>query len=169
MSFWFSPIPSLVSFVCVCRGIAKSIRDDPFPSLPPVHPLTGQPYSGAFRDFLAHCVQKDVSKRATASQLLHHPFLLNADQVWSQVLESRNGIVHPIMNTTDADRADLDAVLRSFYQAQYAGGRAEYRKSLMELARFQKLAENLNHRHINATTIQTRFEEIYKEMKAQGK
>lgn len=134
----------------------KSIRDDPVPPLPAVHPITQRPYSPEFRDFVDLCLQKDPLRRATAAQLLAHPFLAEAD-----------GVVHPLMQLTDADRDDLDSVLASLYRVHYAGGRSEYRKSLLEQARFQKLSENINNRHLTPAVVTRRFEDIYQRMRAE--
>lgn len=146
----------------------KAIRDDPVPPLPAVHPVTQRPYSAEFRDFVDQCLQKDPTRRATAAQLLAHPFLANADAKWdAAVAAAPGGVLHPIMQLDQSDREDLDAVLTSIYRAHYAGGRSEYRKSLLEQARFQKLSENLNNRHITAQVIQQRFEDLYRRMRAE--
>jgi serine/threonine protein kinase len=144
----------------------KSIRDDPVPQLPAVQPSSGRAYSADFRDLIEQCLQKDAARRPTAAALLKHEFLRDADRCWSESL-AHQPVLHQLMSPTDTDRADLDAILVTIYRAQYANGRAEYRKSLMELARFQKLAENLNNRHISVAQIQARFEDLYRKLKAQ--
>ena len=42
-------------------------------------PLIDERWSDIFRDFVAQCLKKDASKRATAADLLQHPWLEGAD------------------------------------------------------------------------------------------
>ncbi len=55
--------------------IMEKIVSQPPPQLPEISPTTGQPFSPEFRSFTTACLQKDSSKRASAVQLLNHPFL----------------------------------------------------------------------------------------------
>lgn len=107
--------------------------------------------------------------RPTATKILEHAFFRDADQQWQAALDANKGVLHTLMQPTEADWSDLDAVLLTLYRAHYENGKGEYRKSLMEMARFQKLQENLNNAHIQVKQIQGRFEEIYTKMREQEK
>lgn len=50
-------------------GVVQAIQDSPPPSLPPGS------FSADLRDLVGRCLRKDPGKRATASELLCHPFL----------------------------------------------------------------------------------------------
>lgn len=56
-------------------SILHCIRDDAPPMLP-----CGENWSSEFRDFLAQCLNKDPTQRLGCRQLLHHPFLRDAEQ-----------------------------------------------------------------------------------------
>ena len=151
-------------------GIVKAIRDEPVPQLPAVHPGNREGVFSRVQGPCWECACRKIQQREhPASVLLQHPFLKNAEAQWEAALASSTQPPHVLMDMTDNDRADLDAVLMVLYRAHYSGGRGEYRKSLMELARFQKLAENLNNRQISVQVVQARFEELYKKARAEGK
>ena len=157
----------------------KAIRDDAVPVLPKLQPGSGKEFSLEFRNFIQACMHKDPKARATASELLSFPFVAGADAKWSEALKgSPDGILHPLMKVTGADLSDLDALLAALYASVYAkvgsGGRpgpkAEYRKSLMDQARLQRLAEaSGNHPEMDLAFITKRFEKLYAERREQGR
>lgn len=160
-------------------GIVKAIRDDPVPSLPSLHPSTGHPFSPHLRSFIESCMHKDPKARSTASELLAHPFVAGADAAWSAALKAAapDGILHPLMKVTPADLSDLDALLAALYSSVYAkhtpsgqpAAGADYRKSLMDQARLQRLAESVNNPSLGVAVITKRFEKLYADRREQGR
>lgn len=154
-------------------GIVKAIRDDPVPALPPCRPGTTLPFSGEFRDFLSCALQKDPAARWTAAAMLDHPFLRGADEQWAAAVRAApDGALHPLMRLCDSDLTDLDAVLQALYAAVYAralgAAAADYRSSLMDQARLQRLADAINNSLLPLPTITRRFKDIYDANRAQG-
>jgi len=139
-------------------SIVRSIRDDPPPTLPPRHPTTGESFSAPFREFLSLTLNKDPNHRPTAFQLLQHPFLSHAEDAWRT-----NPVQHPIMEVTPDDESDLTAILRTLYAQHYAPGVGEYRRSLFDLSRLQRLAQQINIPRLTMKDVQTRFEKIYEQ------
>jgi len=141
--------------------------------LPPLHPVTNRPYSDAFRHFLSRAMQKDPAARDTAATMLQHPFLHGAEESWNEALRTApDGVLHPLMRLSDSDLSDLDAVLQALYVAVYARAlgaqAAEFRSSLMDQARLQRLADGINNPLLSVATITQRFKSIYDANRAQG-
>lgn len=154
-------------------GIVKAIRDDPVPQLPPVRPGTGAGYSAEFRDFLGCVLQKDPAARWTAAAMLGHPFLRGAEEKWSEALRTApDGALHPLMRLGETDLSDLDLALHALYMAVYSrtlgASAADFRSSLMDQARLQRLADGINNPLLPVATIAQRFKAIYEANRAKG-
>ena len=175
MTLWYLavgslPYPSDAGY----WGIVKAIRDDPVPHLPPTRPGTGVGYSAEFRDFLGCVLQKDPAARWTAAAMLGHPFLRGAEEKWTQALRTApDGALHPLMRLGESDLPDLDLALQALYSAVYSrallgASAADFRSSLMDQARLQRLADGINNPLLNVATITQRFKTIYEANRAKG-
>jgi serine/threonine protein kinase len=152
-------------------GIVKSIRDDPVPTLPEVHPVSKQPYSPEFIDLLSKFLQKDPAARTNAPTLLQHPFFANADAKWDAALaeaKKKGEEIHPLMALSPGDLADLDLILRELFRTSYAKSGPNYKGSLMHQARMAKLAENLRNPKLDQQVISERFDKIFAAQQAGG-
>jgi serine/threonine protein kinase len=159
-------------------GIVKAIRDEPVPTLPELSPATNTPFSKDMHDFLRLCLVKDPASRATAAQLLEHPWLTGAEQSWQDAVAAAHEVgkeVHPLCKLSAADVSDLDAILHELLRStaysaavtakpsssSSSAGVSDPRKSLMHQARMARLSESLNNPKLSASVIAQRFDKIF--------
>jgi serine/threonine protein kinase len=133
-------------------AIVKQIQSDASPALDPAQ------FPAELCDFVARCLVKDPAKRATAQQLLKHPFLTGwtkASHALAHTFFSRNQD-GALLTCYEA----LRVVLRREYPVidRKTGKRAPYKRSLFALARFQKLGEALG---VAASDVQLMLEIMY--------
>lgn len=76
------------------------------PTSPP--PTLPEPndFSDVFKDFLSICLQKDINKRPTASELLQHPFIANAEQ--EPVIQDLINLCQSMLDAYYDDRLNQD-------------------------------------------------------------
>lgn len=105
----------------------QTITQDPVPK------LSKQKLSGEFQEFLSHCLEKDPSKRWTASELLAHDFLQEVDvscpQPWPWDQESERD---------QQDLAEIAVVL-----GKVLFSKKSYLRSKQNSEIFSKIAESL--------------------------
>lgn len=133
-------------------GLVKAIRDLPSPTL-----LPSAPFSDLCRDFISKCLAKSPEQRWSGPQLLAHPWLINADQEWLQHVRQTNGKCNPFTTVRySTDLTDLEAICSAVLQQYYPVN--NYRRSLFELSRFQKISHELG---IAPNEVQQVFEKKY--------
>jgi serine/threonine protein kinase len=145
-------------------GIVKHILKNPPPSLPDHVQCSPQ-----FRSFLAACLHKDPAQRWPADALLRHPFL--APPAPGEEFRPEDS---PLARPTPSDLDALHLILQHLLKTEYlrppdappdAPPVAPYRRSLYEMARFQRVASELG---LSTRLVQEAFEERYRELVARA-
>lgn len=128
-------------------GIVRRITEHPPPNLSEEH------FSREIRSFLHCCLIKDPSKRWSAEQLLDHPFMNEALYPcgWSFEKTQLGARVEP-------DMQDLVTVINTLIERLYAPPNPPYKRSLFQLATFQRLADEMD---VPPQDIQELFEARY--------
>ena len=137
-------------------GLIKSIRDDQSPNIS----SKCTQYSDLCRDFISKCLYKQPHERWSGPQLLAHPWLINADNIWIQLIQNKSSYINSlqICQQQQSDMDDCDAICTMLLNKYYPVN--NYRRSLFELARFQKIANELG---MTPNDVQYRFEYKYSE------
>lgn len=130
-------------------GLVKMIRESEAPNIP-----SSLPFSPYCRDFISQCVQKNPESRATAQQLLSHPWLMHGDELWRQSVD--RGDPNPLANRTDHDTHDIGVILNILLEKFYST--ASYTRSLFELSRFQQIGISLG---VDVEEVRQTFEKMY--------
>lgn len=124
-------------------GLVEEIGERPITPLP-------ASFSGTCRSFVASCLHKNPSRRIRVKDLLKHPFVSKVDvtRPVSWPFQQCGG---------DAELADLEVMLRVMKDRLYPHGKEDYKQSIFELARFQRIGSQLG---FAPAAIQQKFERM---------
>lgn len=132
-------------------GIVRQITQLPSPQAPVKS-------SAEFKSFIDLCLVKDPAKRPSAAQLSQHPFITKQDTAFDQ-----EAVMQVFLQPGEDDYVSLQQIVDLMIDHLYVSPSKpptlkEYRQSLFELARFNKVAAELG---IHPTHVQRMFEELY--------
>lgn len=133
-------------------GLISSITQGEPPTLP------GDKFSKGLASLIKVCCFKDPSQRWSAEQLLEHPFLKAAQTSESTIRAKLSESLHRL--GSDLSDADLAKLSKALVERFYPVGSAAYRRSLFDVARFERLGQELGVPH---TAVQSAFEACYQE------
>lgn len=124
-------------------GLRSTIIEKQSPQLP-------ASFSPLCRSFISSCLQKKPTRRAKINDLLGHPFVSKVDP------QAR--VDWPFPNQGgDQEQKDLEVILGVMRDKLYPHGKADYKGSLFDFARFQRLGAQLG---FSPQDIQQKFEQM---------
>lgn len=133
--------------------LTSMICDETPPTLP-------DSFSPQCRSFLAQCLVKDPAQRGTIAELLKHPFVAGIAHALQGDLADKKNMIHQIKwpfhgkPVRQKTYNDMSQILDFVVVQDIASGRT-YNRSLMDLARFGRIADQLT---IPVNEVQAQYE-----------
>lgn len=124
-------------------GLRSTIKEKPSPQLP-------NTFSPLCRSFISSCLHKNPTRRAKINDLLGHPFVSKVDPA------AKVAWPFPCIGGK-AEMEDLEVILNVMRKELYPHGKEDYKASLFDYARFQRLGAQLG---FAPSDIQQKFEQM---------